>query len=55
MTPIENPSKKGLNPNPVDSQETEPIDQGNEIILFVDDEIASNRRFGRVRVTLLAP
>lgn len=35
----ENPSEKGLIPNPDVSPEPGPIYQGNETILFVDDEI----------------
>ena len=48
-----NLSQWSVAPNP----QGVPIDHGDgtETLLFVDDEIASNRRFGRVRVTLLAP
>ncbi len=39
MTPKENPSAKGLIPNREVSHDPGPIYQGNETILFVDDEI----------------
>ncbi len=39
MTPIENPSEKGIIPNPDASPDPGSIYQGSETILFVDDEI----------------